>query len=214
MAIVCRTLVDLRSPVAKFISQTFLMASSWHRHASGEAPLQVGMIGPEEPALTRFLDEVGAVVEPMSPGPNDSFSKSSNKIQASHPAGCGRRVLLLDNDVCFLGGIAELESLPAGTIAASEPGNMRVTDAQWRLMQDVLGIALLRRHYSAVNARPPIHDHDVADEEAFLYVNSGVLLFPAGHDPRASWYSHQSRIRALFEGHALASNAVIGRDQD
>lgn len=213
MAIACRTLLDLRPATAKYVSQAFLLAASWHKHVAGSAPLRVGVIGDGAPGFHAFLYEVGAECEAMPPGPNDGFSRSSNKIQMAYPDAGGNRVLLLDNDTCFLAAIDGLHGLRASAIVAAQAGRMRISDAQWQVLDSGLGTPLLRRRYRVVDAQPvaPVPDDGPAD--GYLYLNSGVVLFPAGLDPRSDWYGRQARIRALFEGHPLASPAVAGSDQ-
>lgn len=215
--LVARTVLDLRSSNEKFVSQTMLLAASWHRHGAKDAGLEVLVVGGENQVLTGFFDEIGARHSCIAPGDNDDFSKSSNKIEAAHADPQGRRVLLLDNDVCFFGGIAEMNGLRATAIAASEAGSARVSDAQWKLIEDELKIPLLRRRFAPINVRwlvaPDPHATDAEDCERYLYVNSGVILFPFGHDHRALWKIHQRRVYECFRDHPLSNDAVTKSDQ-
>jgi hypothetical protein len=219
MTIVCRTVLDLRSPIEKYVSQTILLAASWHRHCADHSALEVLTIGPDNPALWRFLDELGIHHSSMPPGRNDAFSKSSNKAEAAYADPSGRPVLLLDNDVCFFGGIDELERLPTSAIAASEAGDLRVSDEHWELIRNQLEMPLLRRRFHPLNklpltaegARP--YESDGDHPERYLYLNSGVVLLPGGHDHRLLWLGHQRRIYEYFRDHPLSNVAVTSSDQ-
>lgn len=218
MTIVSRTVLDLRSMQEKYVSQTLLLAASWHRHCADHSPLEVYTVGHDSRVLHDFLDDIGASCVPIPPSPNDDFSKTSNKIEASHADAGGRPVLLLDNDVCFVGGIRQLLDLPAGAIAASEAGNLRVTDEQWSLIREQLGLPLLRRRFMAVNARAadgtePVGNDSPDMPERYLYLNSGVVRLPGGHDHRALWRTHQRRVYGFFKDHPLSTGAVTGSDQ-
>lgn len=219
MDIVCRTVLDLRSPLEKYVSQVLLLAASWHRHCRHDAPLEVLVIGEANSVITDFLDDLGITRQTMAPGRNDDFSKTGNKIEAAYPDAAGRRLLLLDNDVAFFGAIDELAKIPANAIAASIPGYLRVTDAQWALIEEALGVPLMRRRYESLTAQvetaatnAPGLPEALAPER-YLYLNSGVVLFPAGLDHRAAWSSDQRRVHDLFEGHPLSSGAVRHSDQ-
>lgn len=214
---VVRTVLDLRSSNQKFIDLTLLLAASWHRHGACDASLEVLMVGGGNPVLAEFLAGIGASHASIPPGRNDDFSRSSNKIEGAYPDPQGRRVLLLDNDVAFFGSIDGLRQLPATAIVASEAGNARISDAQWESIRVDIGFPLLRRRFSPVNKRPVVDPHveDSGDglRERYLYLNSGVVLFPAGHDHRELWRGHQRRIFDFFRTHALASTAVTTSDQ-
>lgn len=209
---VCRTVLDLRSPLDKYVSQTLLMAASWHRHCAGDTRLEVLTIGGDSPVLRRFLDGIGACCSRILSGPNDDFSKSSNKIEAAHPDPAGGAVLLLDNDVCLLAGIGEVQQMPAGSIAASVAGSLRIQEAQWACIREDLGLPLLRCQFRAINDHPAIADGQ-PDPENFLYLNSGVVLLPSGHDHRHSWLTLQRRVYEFFREHPLRSDAVTASDQ-
>lgn len=216
--LVARTVLDLRPSVDKFVSQTLLLAASWHRHAAADAHLEVYTVGGRDAVIDGLLREIGADSDAIGPGRNDDFSPSSNKIEAAHPDPGGGRVLLLDNDVVFFGGVGGLADLPAGAIAGAEAGAPRVTAEQWRIIGDDIGLPLLRRRWSPLNhwdeASADIDDAARARApEDWLYLNSGVVLFPAGHDHREAWTSHQRRIREHFAGHPLESVAVTSSDQ-
>ena len=103
-------------------------------------------------------------------------------------------------------------------IAAAVPGVVRVRDAQWASIADGLGLPLLRRRWTPLNPRD---ETDTADDtsscaaapERWLYLNSGVVLFPAGLDHRATWLDHQRRIRDHFAAHPLGAGPVTSSDQ-
>jgi hypothetical protein len=214
MTIIARTVLDLRSRQDKFVSQVLLLAAGWHRYCRDHVRLEVLTVGPAQAEVTTFLDELGIVHAGIAPSANDAFSRTSNKIEAAYPDAQGRRVLLLDNDTCFLGSVADLAQLPADAIAAAEPGHLRVTPEQWELMRDALGLPLLRDRFEPVNApaRQPAGAQGEPPERS-VYFNSGAVLFPAGHDHRATWLSHQQRIFDFFREHPLASKAVLASDQ-
>jgi hypothetical protein len=210
--IACRTVLDLRSPLDKYFSQTLLLAASWHRHCASDTRFEVQTVGGNNPVLDRFLDGIGARCMQIPPGPNDDFSKSSNKIEAAHADPAGGAVLLLDNDICLLAGLGELQQLSTAGIAASEAGTLRISDAQWQCILEDLGLPLLRRSFRAVNSRPALPDGQ-PDPENFLYLNSGVVLLPPGHDHRHAWQTLQRRIYEFFREHPLCSDAVAASDQ-
>jgi hypothetical protein len=212
MAFAIRTVLDLRAASDKFISQTLLLAASWHRFCRDDGTLEVSTIGDSRP-LSAFLDEVGAVHRGIPPGRNDDISKSGNKIEAAGPDPAGRRVLLLDNDTCILGRIDELSGMSKAGIAASIAGEPRVGDAQWELIRSELGLPLLKCGYTPLNHWSAEEAHEEAPPERYLYANSGVLLFPAGHDHRGLWANHQRRIQEFFNRHPLSTDAVTSSDQ-
>lgn len=217
-ALTCRTVLDLRCSNDKFISQTLLLAASWHHHCADHSNLEVLCVGEPDDLVLSFLKSIGAAYVACEPGPNDDFSPSSNKILGAGPDRAGRRVLLVDNDVCFLGRLDALASIPTGAIAASEAGNLRVSQAQWHLISGPLGLPLMRRRFHPVNARPDVlgsaqPSDDAEPPERNLYLNSGVILFPAGHDHRVVWLAHQRRIHELFRDHPLQNSAVNESDQ-
>ena len=220
MTITCRTVLDLRSPLDKYICQTLLLAASWHRYSEKGSRLEVLTIGRDLPLLEKYLETIGVHHSSMPPGRNDDFSRSSNKIEAAYPDPQGHPVLLLDNDVCLLGSVGELSTLSATAIAAAEAGNPRVSDAQWAAIERDLGMTLLRLPFTPVNQRPvtgevsPVDRFDRAHAvDRCLYLNSGVVLFPSGHDHRTNWSSHQRRINDFFLHHPLRSAAVTTSDQ-
>lgn len=217
-ALVCRTVLDLRCNNDKFISQTLLLAASWHRYCADHSSLEVLCVGQPDDRLSSFLESIGATDAACEPSTNDDFSPSSNKIQGAGPDRIGRRVLLVDNDVCFLGRLDALASVPAGAIAASEAGNLRVSQAQWELISGPLDLPLMRQRFHPVNTRPDVlgsarSSEDAEPPERHLYLNSGVILFPAGHDHRTAWLAHQRRIHELFRNHPLQDSAVDESDQ-
>jgi len=214
----CRTVLDLRCRNDKFISQTLLLAAGWHRHCAGHSALEVMYVGEPDGLVSSFLESISAACIPCAPGANDDFSRSSNKIQGAGPDRAGRRVLLVDNDVCFVGPLDALASIPANAIAASEAGNLRVSQTQWTLIGEELGLPLIHRRFHPVNARPDVLGSPLATEgaeppERPLYLNSGVILFPVGHDHREPWLAHQRRIHAHFHDHPARTSAVDESDQ-
>ena len=212
--LVARTVLDLRAQNPKYVCQTLLLAASWHKHAARDADLEVLTIGKPPPVLADFLQCHGARPVAIEPGRNDAFSRHSNKIQGAGPDAAGRRVLLLDNDTCFLDRPVGLMQLPADAIAAAEAGNARVSDEQWQLVHDDLGVQLSRRQWAPLNQRIDTGIRRLpATRERWLYLNSGVVLFPAGHDHRPTWLALQRAINDYFHGHPLASDAVTTSDQ-
>lgn len=209
-----RTVLDLRPATAKYLGQCLLLAASWHRNARADSDFEVLQIGGGNTGLERFLDDLGARHARITPGANDDFSAYGNKIEGSRPGPAGGRVLLLDNDTCILGGLSQLADLPAGAIAAAEAGHVRVSDAQWQRVGEDLGLAILRREWAPLNPRvnPAPADAPLL-RERWLYLNSGVILFPAGYDGRGAWAALQRAIHDGFAGHALADDAVSGSDQ-
>lgn len=210
-ALVARTVLDLRPGTGKYVRQTMLLAASWHRHARSDAGLEVLTIGTAGMALADFLQTLGVRHVRIAPGANDDFSRNGNKIEGACPDAAGRRVLLLDNDTCFLGGLADLGQIPATAIAAAQAGNARVDDKQWELVRDGIGLPLLRRTWAPLNV--PGGEDASARRERWLYLNSGVILFSAGHDHREAWQSSQRAIHDYFRDHPLASAAVMASDQ-
>lgn len=206
---VARTVVDLRSSNGKFLCQTLLLAASWHKHAAGDAGLEVLTIGRTNPVFEDFLHELGARHVRVEPCANDFFSKHSNKIQGAGPDPAGRRVLLVDNDTCFIGDLAELNRIPPAAIAAAEAGHARVSDEQWQLIHEELGLPLLRRNWAPLNQRISANSMDTTVErDRWLYLNSGVVLFPGGLDHRSVWQVQQRAIHDYFHDHPLAAPAV------
>lgn len=210
--ILVRTVLDLRPRTDRYLRQVALLAASWHRHARGGSRLQVLTIGAPDAALAALMARLGVEHACIAPGANDDFSRNGNKIQGCGPDPRGGRVLLVDNDTCFLGDLRDLQRVRPDAIAAAEPGGARVSDAEWQLVRDGLGMPLLRQVWAPLNDRVRGAGATLPGER-WLYLNSGVILFPAGLDHRQRWASAQRAIRDHFAGGAHASAAVTTSDQ-
>ena len=207
--LIMRTVLELRTPVPKYLLQTLLLAASWHRYARQIAPLEVRCIGDLPPRLQDRLFELGVAITQIEPNQNDNFSKTSNTIQGAAPAD-GKRILLIDNDVVFSGSPTELGAIDRGAIHGAVAGNARVKPQQWVFLAE-LGYkphpcrpepprtALLRAKVAG-RAAPPSLD--------ISYVNGGVVVFPSGTNFQSDWQSKQKEIADAFLGHPLDSDSV------
>src|SRR5690606_13461477 len=59
-ALTCRTVLDLRCSNDKFISQTLLLAASWHRHCADHSALEVMCVGQPDELVKSFVEDMGA----------------------------------------------------------------------------------------------------------------------------------------------------------
>jgi hypothetical protein len=203
-----RTLLDGRASAPRYARQTALLAASWHAFARSAAPFEVWLIGDTSARLRDFLRELGAPLVAASPDPNDAYAKTANCISAAYRDGA-ERVLLLDNDTCFLASPAALAAVPEDTCAAAVAGDDRISGEQWRRIERHLGVrgvptevSTLRQRFRAAKRRGRTAAMDR------LYVNAGVLLLPASPVFPSLWSREIARVRELFVGDALASDAV------
>ena len=203
-----RTLLDGRASSPRYARQVALLAASWHAFARTAAPFEVRLIGDASARLRDFLRELGVPVVAARPDVNDAYAKTANCISGAYRDGA-ERVLLVDNDTCFLASPTALEAVPEDACAAAVAGDDHISREQWRRIERRLGVtalptevATLREQFRATKRRQRI----VATER--LYVDAGVVLLPASPAFPALWSREVARVRELFVGDPLASDAV------
>ena len=203
-----RTLLDGRASAPRYARQTALLAASWHAFARSAAPFEVRLIGDTSARLRDFLGELGVPLVAASPDANDAYAKTANCISGAYRDG-PERVLLLDNDTCFLASPTALEAVPEDECAGAVAGDDRISAEQWRRIERRLGIEGLPVRASTLRQRFRAEkQHGLPALMERLYVNAGVLLLPESPVFPALWSREIARVRELFVDDPVASDAV------
>lgn len=206
-----RTVLDARSPSTKYLYQLLLLVASWHRRVRETAPLEVFIIGRPPAALLEWFRSLGVRWQLVDADPNDDISKTSNTIRGAADAE-RERILLVDNDVVFLGDLSELAAVDDGFCLGAVAGSQRVSNDRWEVIERHFGIAALP------TAEVPLREQmrvaaGTKESPAPLrnvYVNGGVLLLPAGVGFEQTWRKYVREIAEVFEHHPLNSRCVRG----
>jgi hypothetical protein len=205
-----RTVLDARPTApARFLVQTLLLAHSWAAWARS-APLEVIVLGTLPRPVDERLRELEVQLTSSRQHPLDPISRTANKLLGLRASADGP-ILLVDNDVCFLGDVSALDGR---NVRASVSNRARVSDAQWDHIA-----AATRLRPIALEWNPPLDEFDALETGRAprardkLYLNAGVVWVrePAVFEPL--WASHISSIAQAFDGHALSTTWVRGSDQ-
>ncbi len=205
-----RTVLDARpSASPRFFRQTLLLAHSWAAQGA-TSPLEVVVVGSAPPPVYARLRELGAEVTTSRPHPLDPVSKQANKLLGlSEPD--DTPILLVDNDVCFLDDVSDLQGR---NVRASVAGAQKVTDAQWAHIEATTGyrpiavewIPLREQSKAGANGGAPRANYD-------LFLNSGVVWIRRPAVFESIWAAHIAGISQAFAGHPLSSGWVRRTDQ-
>lgn len=188
---------------------TLLLAHSW-ANLGGVSPLEVVVVGPAPSELVGRLLEIGVEVTPSPPHPLDPVSRFSNKLLGLRQSEDGA-VLLVDNDICFLEDIFDLEGR---TIRASFNLRPLISDAQWERIAAETGLKPLEMQWI-----PPREELKAkwAGQEPMsieqLYLNTGVVWVREPAAFATTWAAHTAAIARAFDGHQLDTHWVNGDDQ-
>jgi hypothetical protein len=191
------------------LGTTLLLAHSWAVQG-GSTPLEVITIGEAPSRLVARLRELGAEVTPADPHPLSPVSMYANKLLGLTAPG-DTAVLLVDNDVCFLADVSDLDGR---TVRAAVEYKPRISEAQWKRIEAAAGLRPVEMEWippkeeatAKAKGRPP-------QPVRQLYLNGGVVWvrYPAVF--AATWAEHTLAIAAAFEGHPLCTYWVRGDDQ-
>src|SRR5262249_19823447 len=122
-----RTVLDARSSASStYLATTLLLAHSWAALGSSP-PLEVVTVGAAPARLLDALRELGAEVMPAQAHPLSPVSMYANKLLGLNASG-DTAVLLVDNDVCFLDDVSDLDGR---SVRAAVDWKPRVSEAQW-----------------------------------------------------------------------------------
>jgi hypothetical protein len=205
-----RTVLDARpSAQQRFPRLTLLLAHSWAAFGGGP-PLEVVVVGSAPPTVLARLRELGAELIHGDPHPMTSMTKWANKLVALREAS-ETPVLLVDNDVCFLGEVATLDGR---RVRAAVEGAPKVKDAQWAHIAAVAGLSPLAAEWvpprAELEARleggPPRTNH-------LLYLNGGVVWVRQPAELERIWARHMTAISNAFNGHPLGTGLMRKHDQ-
>ena len=205
-----RTVLDARPDASEsYLGTTLLLAHSWAAHAAA-SPLEVVVIGPAPSALLGQLRELGAQVTHSQPHPLDPVSRNSNKLLGLKESGASP-VLLVDNDVCFLGDVSDLTGR---NVRAAAEFKTRISEEQWRHIEAVLGLEPLAIEWispsEALAAKWAAREPEPTQQ---LYLNGGVVWIREPVSFEATWAAHVSSIAGSFDDHPLFTHWVRGSDQ-
>lgn len=206
-----RTVFDARPKAGrKYAMQTILLAASWCHYVGDRSthPLEVLVIGEMSPVMKRLLTSWGVRVTGAEPHESDRMSRHANKLLGAVGAG-QTPLLLVDNDTCFVADVDELRAAPGIGVMAAAAGRARVSPAQWRYIEERLGLKPLDFVWCSLHEEmaayrdgtPPRFQRD-------LYVNSGVVWLAHPAEFGARWAEHMKRIAEVFDGHPLWSSDV------
>jgi hypothetical protein len=205
-----RTVLDARPTASpRYSRQTLLLAHSWAAQG-GTPPLEVVVLGSAPPPVRARLCELGAEVTTSDSHPLDPVSKQSNKLVGLREPS-DTPILLVDNDVCFLDDVSDLQGR---NVRASVAGGPKVTDAQWAHIAATTEhrplalewIPLREQLKARANGRAPRANVD-------LFLNSGVVWIRRPAVFESIWAAHIAGISRAFAGHPLSSGWVRRTDQ-
>jgi hypothetical protein len=205
-----RTVLDARSPISsQYLVQTLLLAHSWSA-ARVAAPLDILVVGELQAAVRARLTELGAGVASIPPHPLRTVARSANKLVGLHEAS-ETPILLVDNDVCFLDDVSDLEGR---SVRASVANVTRITGAQWDHIETTTSLRPLELEWASPlaeaegrsNGREPQTDPK-------LYLNSGLVWVREPIALGEVWARHLAEIARAFDGHPLSTPKVRGCDQ-
>jgi hypothetical protein len=191
------------------LATTLLLVHSWALQGRSP-PLEVVTIGAAPSRLVAQLRELGAEVTPTKPHPVSPVSMYANKLLGLKASG-DTAVLLLDNDVCFLDDVSDLDGRAVRAAVEWKP---RLSEAQWEWIAAAAGL------------KPPEIEWIPPKEEATakakgrppqpvqqLYLNGGVVWVRNPVAFAATWAAHTAAIAEAFDGHPLCTHWVRGDDQ-
>ena len=206
-----RTVFDARSHSTKHLYQLLLLSASWHQRVRKTAPLEIMIVGTAPDQLLDFFRKLDIQWLRVPADPNDSFSRTSNTIIGARDK-AGYRILLVDNDVVFLGDLAELAQISPNICMGAVAGSERVDPQRWQIIEDHFGVSLLPNTQVPLSeqVRHQIDSMHTPRPLRNVYVNGGVILVPAAVDFEASWRQFVRDIARLFENHPLKSKCVYG----
>jgi len=214
---VIRTVFDARPKVGhKHLYHLLLLAASWHANIRDKRrfPLEVICVGKAHSGLVRYLEQLNISLVLASPHEHDAFSPYSNKILGIAEPSSDRKVLLVDNDVFFLGDPDDLGNGNPGLVAAAIAGSDSVTPKHWDLIREKLGLSpRLAGWTPIVKEWKALLGGSNIPVVPLLFCNSGVVLSPAGADFASLWSEDVKRIADLFANHPLRLPFVYGHDQ-
>jgi hypothetical protein len=168
------------------------------------------MVGAAPSRLVDRLRELGAEVTPAEPHPLFPVSRYANKLlglKASEEAS----VLLVDNDVCFLDEVSDLDGR---SVRASVEFKARISEAQWKRIAEAA-----RLRPAEIEWIPPQEEANAKAEERppqpvrHIYLNGGVVWVRNPVALAATWAAHNAAIAEAFDGHPLCTHWVRGDDQ-
>jgi hypothetical protein len=204
-----RTVLDARPATPpRYLLQTLLLAHSWAAVGSA-SPLEVFMIGSAPEPVQLRLRELGVEVVPSEAHPLDEISKTANKLISLRAPSDGP-IFFLDNDVCLLEDISDLEG--RNVRAAIATGN-RVSEEQWRFIAESTGLEPIGQEWIPLlvelKARRTGRSPRV---ETRLYPAAGLswIRDPTTFEP--IWAHGIELIARAFDDHPLATYRVRGSD--
>ena len=175
-------------------SMTYGLAASWHAHCRGWSTLHLTMVG-EDLKLERFAASLGVHIEHRTSHPHTATIPFANKWLAASASIQGRRAVLLDTDVVFLGDPWLFRSLPPDYFSARPAPSLRVPPGLQEWAMETLfipGSMNLANFELARSYRAGMPLSEISADSVIRrlgYYNTGVVVFPAGRFKSAmdSW---------------------------
>jgi hypothetical protein len=205
-----RTVLDARPTASpRYLTQTLLLAHSWAAWG-GDVPLDVIVVGSVSPAVAGRLGELGVGLTTSPPHWLDPVARIANKQLAMQDCS-DVPVLVVDNDVCFLSDVSDLEGR---NVRASVDSKVRISDQQWSHIETTTGLRPLEVEWcspaaelAAVERRKP------PKMSSNLYLNTGVVWVRDPLEVSSIWTANMNAIREAFDGHPLSTKWVLRSDQ-
>jgi hypothetical protein len=205
-----RTVLDARpGKPRRHVLQTLLLAHSLE--ALGRSSmLEVVAIGDPGSSLDDRLRELGVGVIASSPHPLDPVGPNPNKLLGLQQPS-DTPVLLVDNDICFLDDVGDLEGR---TVRATFDGTAKVSDSQWSHIERATGLRPLSEQW--IPMREALEAAKAGREprtEQLLYLNAGVVWVSRPVEFEPIWSAHIDAIARAFDGNPETTFQVRGCDQ-
>ena len=156
------------------------------------------MVGSAPSGVVGRLRELGAEVTSAPPHSLVPVSVFANKLLGLKASG-DSAVLLVDNDVCFLDGVSDLDGR---SVRASVNFKPRISEAQWKRIASATGLRPVEIEWiPAKEAAQAKAEGRLPRPVQQLYLNGGVVWV---RDPvafAATWAAHTVAIAEAFGDH-------------
>jgi hypothetical protein len=173
-------------------------------------PLEVVVIGAVPPPVDGRLRDLGVEVTRSDPHPLDPVSRIANKLLGLRTAG-DMPTLLVDNDVCVLEDISDLQGR---NVRASVASTAHITDAQWAHIALTTGLEPLEREWISLKGETKaVKKQRRPNASRKLYLNAGVVWIRQPVVFERIWAASIAAIARAFADHPLVTYKVLGSDQ-
>lgn len=197
-----RTVLDCRSKSLKFYTSIYLLVASWDAVLSNKSRLEIVYLGELPTTLRAFLERYQVAHRQVQPDPELVFAPTGNTLLGATYSAVHDRVLLVDNDVIFLNDAILSQNIPDNTLAGGIAGVVRVSQQQWEIIENEIGLSTLPGGQIVDSSQLPRHSDGVVEITHFprTYINGGVLLLPKNCTFADVWKDHIIMIHDHFKG--------------